>query len=453
MSSLKTCDAAELLSQPCVASKLSDYEHIRKLCEDNQPIPPISRDVAAKLLSRLKKNVKDYFSITALHYLNAGEEGLSHFQELLNAILKEVDIAAIEELNIAHGIILLKGHKKDKTSERSYRTISSCPFLAKAIDLYIRDLYKEQWDNCQASTQYQGTGSSHELAALLVTEVIQHSLYVAQQPVYLLALDAQSAFDRCLRQILVCELFKAGMKDDAIKLIDNRLMNRSTVYEWDRELLGPAPDNTGFEQGGINSSDFYKLYNNQQLITAQNSELGVDLGSLVVSAVGQADDVVLCANDIHCLRLLVTLTESYCQNFRVKLVPSKTKLLAYSPPAKLHLVEYAEKVNPITISGQPVPFVQEAEHVGIVRNTSGNMPNIMNRIAAHKAGMAMVLSAGLARGCHGNPSASLSVHELYGSPKLFSGLGSLVLSKEEVAVVDSTYQRTIPYYKDASSFS
>ena len=37
--------------------------------------------------------------------------------------------------------------------------------------------------------------------------------------------------------------------------MDNRLASRSTVYEWDKELLGPAPDMTGFEQGSINSSD------------------------------------------------------------------------------------------------------------------------------------------------------------------------------------------------------
>ena len=162
----------------------------------------------------------------------------------------------------------------------------------------MRDLHHEKWDECQASTQYQGTGSNHELAALLVTEVVQHSLHVLKQPVYLLALDAQSAFDRCLRQILICELFKAGVRDDSLAVIDNRLSSRSTVYEWNRQLLGPAPDETGFEQGGINSSDYYKLYNNEQLETAQASCLGVDLGSSVVSEIGQADDVLLCSNNI-----------------------------------------------------------------------------------------------------------------------------------------------------------
>ena len=144
-----------------------------KICRDQPPIPPISLADSTKVLKRLKKNVLDFYSITALHYLNAGQEGLTHFNCLINAIISDTNNANIEELNVAHGNIYYKGHSKDKTSDRSYRTISSCPFLAKAIDCYLRHLYHDNWDQCQASTQYQGSGSSHELASLLVTEVIQ----------------------------------------------------------------------------------------------------------------------------------------------------------------------------------------------------------------------------------------------------------------------------------------
>ena len=104
--------------------------------------------------------------------------------------------------------------------------------------------------------------------------------------------------------------------------------------------MGPAPDMTGFEQGDINSGDFYKLYNNQQLKTAQSSSLGVNLVSSTISAVGQADDVVLVANDLDSLRLLAALTESYCKRFRVKLVPSKTKLLPMTDQTSLYLYIY-----------------------------------------------------------------------------------------------------------------
>ena len=42
--------------------------------------------------------------------------------------------------------------------------------------------------------------------------------------------------------------------------------------------MGPVNDELGLEQGGLNSSDMYKLYNNELLVSAQRSEQGVDLG-------------------------------------------------------------------------------------------------------------------------------------------------------------------------------
>lgn len=443
MTSLKSCNIERLEECPDLADKFINYKHIMKLCENQPKIPQISRKKAAELLTRIKKKVKDFYSITVLHYLNAGVAGLDHFHETLNAIIENENNAEIEELNTAHGLILFKGHKKNKESDRSYRTISSCPFLSKALDLYLRDLYHELWDACQAPTQYQGTGSSHELASLLITEVIQHSLYVKNQPVYLLSLDAQSAFDRCLRQVLVNELYRAGVAGAAITIIDKRLENRATVYDWNGTLMGPGIDITGFEQGGVNSSDFYKLYNNEQLRTAQASGLGVDMGSSIVSAVGQADDVILVSNDIDSLALLVRLTEYYCAKYRVTLVPEKTKLLAFHTDSQEQLVNYARIVNPITVADKPILFSEEAEHVGLIRNTSGNMANIMNRIAAHKKALGAVLFSGMAQGHRGNPAASLRVQQVYGTGVLFSGLASLVMSPAEVKIIDQHFLKTV----------
>jgi hypothetical protein len=216
-------------------------------------------------------------------------------------------------------------------------------------------------------------------------------------------------------------VYRAGMTGSALLLVNNRLENRSTVYQWDDEMLGPARDKTGFEQGGINSEDFYKLYNNTQLKSAQSSSVGVDIGSSVVSAIGQADDVILAANTVDSLRLLAMLTESYCARYRVTLVPSKTKLLPMYHPRHTHLVDYAKLTNPVTIDDTSVKFVDEAEHVGVLRSTAVNMPHILQRITSHKNDLGTVCSAGMARGQRRNPAASLRVHQLHASSFLRSG--------------------------------
>ena len=443
MTALKTCDMGMLSADPDLAEHFTNYEHILKICEADQNIPEISVKTAEKLLRKMKTHVIDIYSITSLHYLYAGQEGIQHFTALINILIKNVNNATLEEVNTALGVILFKGHRKPKNCDRSYRTISTCPFIAKSLDLYIRDLYKDLWSEVTADTQYLDSGSSHELASLLVTEVIQYSLNVNNKPVYLLILDAQSAYDRCLRQILCTELFMTGMNGTALLLLDNRLKSRATVYQWEEQMLGPATDVTGFEQGGVNSGDFYKLYNNEQLKSAQSSALGVNIGSSTISAIGQADDVILAADSLDSLRYLAGLTERYCSNYRVKLVAAKTKLLPVFKPRHEYLVEYSKLVNSVKIEGTTVQFVTKADHVGVVRSCQGNMPNILERIACHKRALGSVTPAGMARSHRGNPSASLKIHQLYATPVLLNGLGSLYLSEPELKILDSHYKNTV----------
>ena len=443
MTALKTCDMSLLSTDPDLSEHFTNYEHILKICEADQNIPEISVKSAEKLLRRMKTHVIDIYSVTSLHYLYAGHEGIKHYTALINTFIRNVNNATLDEVNTALGLILFKGHRKPKNCDRSYRTISTCPFIAKSLDLYIRDLYQDLWSEATASTQYLDSGSSHELASLLVTEVIQYSLNVNNKPVYLLILDAQSAYDRCLRQILCTELYMTGMNGSALLLIDNRLKSRATVYQWEEQMLGPAKDATGFEQGGINSGDFYKLYNNEQLKSAQKSALGVNIGSSIISAIGQADDVILAADNLDSLRYLAVLTEKYCSNFRVKLVAAKTKLLPVFKPRHEYLVEYSKLVNSVKIEGMPVQFVNKAEHVGVVRSCQGNMPNILERIACHKKALSSVTPAGMARSHRGNPSASLKIHQLYATPVLLNGLGSLYLTEPELKILDCHYKTTI----------
>ena len=266
---------------------------------------------------------------------------------------------------------------------------------------------------------------------------------LAQPPLTPTYLRNLGRLNRCLRQVLCSELYKAGVAESAILYMDSRLASRRTIYEWDGVKMGPAEDVTGFEQGGMNSSDFYKLYNNEQLSVAQGSALGADIGSGIISAVGQADDVILMSNDIYNLKLLVKLTEEYCNKYRVMLEPKKTKLLWFCNRKSEVMLKLAVCSNMITINGVSVTFTSEAEHVGVLRSTEGNMPNILHRVAEHKKSLGAVLSAGLARGHRGSPAAALRVHQLHCTPVLFSGLASLCLTKAEIKVIDRHYQHTL----------
>ena len=123
------------------------------------------------------------------------------------------------------------------------------------------------------------------------------------------------------------------------------------------------------------------------------------------------------------------------------MVPSKTKLLAFCTASQAREVEFAQKMTDIRINGQIIQFDEIAEHVGITRSPNGNMPHIQGRITAHRKAMFAIDRAGAGRHHFGNPTASLRLHQLYGTSVLFSGLACLILSSSEVKLLDLHLQR------------
>ena len=121
--------------------------------------------------------------------------------------------------------------------------------------MHLGDLSKDDWQSCQAETQFQGEGMSHELAALLLTTTIHNSLS-NKKPTFVLLLDARSAFDLVLRQILVRRLYLDTQPDQRILYWDHRLSNRKTFCQWEEELMGPIKDELGVEQRAQSSTKF-----------------------------------------------------------------------------------------------------------------------------------------------------------------------------------------------------
>ena len=431
-------------SNPNIPDFTKEYNYILDICKTGVKIPPLTKVKTRKILESIRKNVNDFFSITALHYIHAGEEGLEHFSLVLNSIIANVNIAGIQELNTIYACVLFKGHGKNRNLDRSYRTISTCPLAAKAIDIYVRELSMADWNKKQAPTQFQGEGMSHDLASLLLTETLQYSMNISKLPVFALFLDAKSAFDRVLKEILVRNLFIAGTDDHRLLYINERLSSRKTFCEFGRQMMGPISDVRGLEQGGVSSSDAYKIYNNEQATTSQLSKLGVRVRDTVISSVVLADDAVIVSNDINDLNNLLHLTIEYCTKYQVLLVPDKTKLLAFCKNEDDHRVRYAKLISPISLYEQKIEFSDKAEHLGIIRSsTPGNIPNLVERISAHRRALFSVLPAGMSLRHGGNPAAALRVEQLYALPVLLSGLAPLVLTKHETDMMDSHYKNML----------
>ena len=70
--------------------------------------------------------------------------------------------------------------------------------------------------------------------------------------------------------------------------------------------------------------------------------------NLTISGVGQADDVMLCSNNIYMLYNLLTLTMEYCKKYSVDICADKTKLLLFANQMQDRIIP----LNPIVISNE-----------------------------------------------------------------------------------------------------
>ena len=115
---LKTLNEDDLSNScPSFNSFNTDYQNILDLCRNKHDLPQISMNKSIKILHRLRPTVNDINSITALHFINGGLAGYKHFNLLLNGIIADINNASLIELNSVHGLILYKGHVKEKSSD------------------------------------------------------------------------------------------------------------------------------------------------------------------------------------------------------------------------------------------------------------------------------------------------------------------------------------------------
>ena len=195
-------------------------------------------------------------------------------------------------------------------------------------------------------------------------------------------------------------------------------------------------DACGVEQGGVNSSEYYKVYNNDQLKLAQASKLGIEVGPVTISSIGQADDVALVSDDMHALQGLLDLSLYFCKKKHVSLSSGKTKLQVFSSRKLDNSSYYSQNAFQLKVDNDVVEFVDEAEHVGIVRSVHGNLAHLQSRFTSHRKQVNAVLPMGLAKGHRANPAATIKAHEIYCLPVLLSGTAALNLKTNEIQLIE-----------------
>jgi hypothetical protein len=122
-------------------------------------------------------------------------------------------------------------------------------------------------------------------ASLLVEEMYRDVLNTRQSS-KLVLLDAKAAFDVVVythtHTHMLRRLFQAGLDDNPWTIIQSMHEGASSAIKWNGKISDQFKVLQGVRQGGILSTDLYKLYVNPLLDRLTSSNIGLKIGNVVL---------------------------------------------------------------------------------------------------------------------------------------------------------------------------
>ncbi|GFU76579.1 RNA-directed DNA polymerase from mobile element jockey [Trichonephila clavipes] len=248
--------------------------------------------------------------------------------------------------------------KPDKNPElaQNYRPMSLLSCLSKVYEFVLLHRLNQ---HCTASNfiipQQCGfrpkCSTVHQL--LRVTELI-HSGFAKHDATGILFLDIAKAFDKIWHDGLLIKLIRLDFPAPLIKSIHSFLSHRSFRVRVDRILSSPRPIRSGLPQGSLSSPLFFTLYVND-IPQTDSSHLAMFADDTAVISQNKRFSVV-----ISNLQHYISLLELRLNDWKIKVNASKSACLMFTRRSQLPV-----GLIPVTIFGQPVPWVNVARYLGL----------------------------------------------------------------------------------------
>ena len=183
---------------------------IQQICRDvNEPILPVTHEEVREAIKHLKKNkAPDAYGITAEHVQMAKESLVPIITAMINSTIQQ---GALPQ-HLKEGVltpVLKKG--KDQKVPSNYRGITVTTIFSKILEHTLQTRLNTVLDDTQSTLQRGFTAKTSPLnAAFLVSEAIAENADL-KNPMALVALDAEKAFDRVWHERLFQKLYSDGI--------------------------------------------------------------------------------------------------------------------------------------------------------------------------------------------------------------------------------------------------
>ena len=265
----------------------------------------------------------------------------------------------------------LKNTDKSPTDPGNYRPVSLLNLPMKLYEHILKQrlvavLEKTNYFSMAQSAYRKGRSTIDNI--LVVQEIFYTYRYkkglgqvTDKKPLYMGLIDLTKAFDSVPRNKLFKKLGKAGVTGKMHRVIrdlytDNRAAVRVGEYETKSFEI-----RSGVMQGSKLGPILFNIFINDLLEELHASNLGVQMITITVSALGFADDILVIADDPSKLQALLDICSNWSEQNGMPFNIKKCKVL---------VLNEALKGLSFKLTGAPLELVKETKYLGVLFSRS-----------------------------------------------------------------------------------
>ena len=392
-------------------------------------------EVLSAIRSLNKGKSPDVYNICAEHLSHGTENIVPTLTELLNKMWHLGIVPDSLKLGVLTPLFKRKGSNLEA---KNYRGITVTPILSKVLETVLRERIKPNIAKHQNNLQRGFTeGSSPMNCSLILEESIRENRD-KNLPTYVAFLDAKSAFDAVNHLSLLRKLFHMGIEGQVWNLIDSLHTNAETMVKWGVQFSDKFEIKQGVRQGGILSTDMYKVYDNKLLDRLESAMLGIRIGGMNCNGPTCADDTTVVTEEHGPLQTLLSISDDYSGLEQYLLQLLKSVVLTIPPPRKRDKLEDGHHW---TLKGKEMPNVTQTMHMGIMRSADTEQSATKDNIQKARRTLYSLMSSVL-HGENGlDPETAIHLMQTYVLPVLIYGMEVVLPKRKYIDMLDKFYKK------------
>jgi hypothetical protein len=402
---------------------------------DSVPLEPVTSHEVKKHVRSLKNGkAPDGYGISAEHLKNAAPIVFEALAQVTNNVLSSGKLVP----HFKNGVItpVLKPNKP-ATNPDSYRRITVCSLIGKAIEKEVTKRLKHILDPCKSKLQFGfSEGCSPVTCALVVTESIAEALD-NDEALYITYMDVRKAFDTVWHGSMLLSLQEQGVEGTLWRTMRDMYTNITSQVKLNGNLSDQLEELQGIRQGGLSSTELFKSKSNYLLDSAAMQEDAYRIGAISVGAPTTADDTALISSTHVGAQTLLGIAELDSNYQRYDFNAQKTKVMVINH-------QQDTPVPPLRLNNSVIAMSNQERHLGIER-TANNCAKetITHRISSSRRAMYKLSGAGF-YGLNGvGPKVTYQLLKIYIIPILTYGLESLVLNTNNYKQLELFFKSTL----------